>query len=234
MAVPTDVCTVQFVLATDQGGEIAVNTMHMQRDHKVGNPVNWGDDVNTIAGKILQKTVAHHGDLARVWAACTLQVVKVYHLDEATGRTLDEGIATPAPAETFGAAAAPITATIPVHLYGYDPAGFDPLRKYKRGRMSMGPFPASSVGHDGLLETGNRDQCATAIAAWLNDLNGLEISASPVPDITNDNMRVGVLSRTKGAFYRLQAVRVGSHYGNVAARQNALPVVYSTQAIDQS
>jgi hypothetical protein len=241
--IPEDIVRCRLVFDLTQGAQVAdqaVMGFHMKRSHTPGNTTNWDADVQEIAEKIVDKWATNMTNSGQ-WSRCVrLALGEVYHLDANTGRTAHKGMAS-GPLRgnwtgTSDAASLPFSVACAVSLYGYDPAGFAADAKTKRGRFYLPPFQINAMGDgtsSGLFTVGHMTSLQTAVQAFLNDVHNLEVGGG-VAGSGNDNMRLGILSRTRGTFTEVTHIRIGRAPDSQRRRDNALDETYTTAALSPS
>jgi hypothetical protein len=119
-----------------------------------------------------------------------------------------------------------------VSLYGYDPANFDPLAKYKRGRFFLPPFQINAMGGGAdawAYDNTQFDNTRGVITAFLNEVDGSALGfGAPLPG--SDSIRLGVLSRTRGIFSPVTHFRFGKAPDTQRRRGSNIPENYLTVA----
>jgi hypothetical protein len=220
MPIPEDIVRVRFVWDLGLGRaqpDQALFGFHMARRHQAGVVVDWQADTQTVADKCLAKwkqRMVHPG----FWPVTTvLNRVEAFHLEAATGHALNKAVAPATGANAYAGtstgASLPFEVSMAVSLYGYVPGGFVPDAKNKRGRFYLPPFDTGSlgVGQDaGLFNPPFVVQVADDIAAFCDDVKGLELEPSALPGTAGDPMDLVVLSKPKVAAYPVASIRCGT------------------------
>jgi hypothetical protein len=216
-----------FTLAPD---EIAVTTFAMQLQHGAGNTLDWNTAVGVLAQKAGDKwRTSLDSQRAKFGPHVTLDSVTAYHLNADTGKTMDKGIYVPASKwQGQGAGGSmPNEVAAAVTLYAYPQGQFVADRARRRGRMFLPPMDATTVaglndpGRQGRMSAGQRDQLATALGAYFNDIHHMAADGSDSPLGGQDWWSFGVLSRAGAAFHRVEWIALGDVFDAQRRRRNA-------------
>lgn len=242
--IPEDVVRVRFVFSLGAGSaqaDEAVMGFHLKRVHGAGNPTNWPDDIQNIAASVLHKWVTRVTDRSAWSSEVILNRVEAYHLEAATGHTLDKGMAAAVGAEVWRGAAT--TASLPfevacaVSLYAYPPGGFDRFAKNKRGRFYLPPFATATMDDTanrmGSYRVTSLTAVSTALNAFLNDVQGMHVGPFSSAPAGFDTMDLVVLSVPKVATFPVVAQRIGVKPDSQKRRARSGPEQYIESAIAQ-
>lgn len=241
MPIPPDMvrCRLLFQLGTTGPVDQAVFGFHMQRLHSGGNAVDWPANVQEISDKIADKWVANVTQKVQFSNDISLSATQAYHLDAATGLTLDKGqtAATGARAwrGTATSGSAPFAVATAVSLYGYTPGTFTQNARDKRGRFYLPPFRCDSMGTGlkaGLYDSALLASVRTGIYAFLEDIHGMSVGGVG-GGLQTDAMSLSILSKSKGTAYPVIAARIGERPDQQRRRENKLPESYDTHLLTQ-
>lgn len=211
--------------------EIAVNRIWLRHKHQSGNTFDWDSALQRIADKCvasLSDSEKGGAIFPQISNQVTLSRVDAYAIPP-VGKATNKKSATPS-GTTGGSASgdySPIMGAV-VQLWGYPPSGFVANARRHRGRLFVAGTPMSYFMNQGELGTDTALQIATGWGHFLNDLQGASVAGGITPGNGDDYVDVGVLSRTDGAFYPLQAVTCATKPGIQHSRMNKLVTLRST------
>lgn len=223
VSIPDDVVRINIVWATDNGQEIAVNTLHSKLHHFTGNTVDWDAVTQQIASGVATRLTGHWNDLQQgISNSGKITRVDAYHLDNA-GHTLNkgtQGTGNPGLVGTAGSMMPPHLAAV-VQLWGFTPGGFSHGARSHRGRLFLPSLAGVVVDGEGLLSSSAANQFSFAWAGLLNDVQGMNVGGSTGAN-SSDYVDVGILSRKLGVFSNITAVTCSRTFAVQRRRINKL------------
>lgn len=230
MTIPAD--CVRVMLRADLGGvDVAVWGFHMQRVHHVGDTTDWPTDVNDIASAIAGFWAADM-DHTYFSAALTMQSCDVYHLGT-DGKTIDKGTAafTGGDAWSGGAGTSmPWEVAAAVSLLGYDPSGFTPQARNKRGRFFLGPFGNNAVDDTtGAIGSSAHANLQTHLATFLGHVKSFELH--DYGEAFRDSVQLGILSRRASIFTPVSHWYLDGKFDAQRRRENRQVPARSVQSL---
>lgn len=240
MPIPQDLVRVHLNWTTGPE-EIAVSTFMVRLKHESGAPTNWAEMTQDLASKTYDAwNSAFAGSTGHglFTPGVVLRDVSTYHLDAATGHTLDKGTATRTGNALFGGTAGagslPLECAVAVSLYGYQPGSFVPDRARKRGRMYLPPMAVNIMDQGdpqraGRLGAGPWSDIHTCVSNFFNDMQGKSVGQDPLG--IGQYWDLVVVSRAGNFATPVLAVRTGDVVDVQRRRRNAQKEVYKTTAI---
>lgn len=148
------------------------------RHHLTGNTVDWPTTVVTMANGVRDRWNDHITNKIAWSDAVTMDTVKVDHLEAATGKVLDQGVATFSGDDSWqgtSAASLPWECALAVSLFGYEKGVFATNKGRKRGRMYLPPMATGTISErGGLVNDSTLAALNTNFGAFFNDVQGME------------------------------------------------------------
>jgi len=216
--IPADVCRARLVFDLGTGGQAdeAVFGFHLHREHQAGNGTDWPDDVNEIAAGVRTRW-ENHTQAQNQWSSSVaLRGVEVYHLDSATGHTLDKGLSGDDPASRWRGSSnnpsLPFEVATAVSLYAYTPGSFAQNARHRRGRFYLPPFQTGAMdsgANAGVYTVACQAAVSAQMSAFLNDIQGMHVGGGQGNPAGADSMSLVILSKPLNAVFQVEAVRVG-------------------------
>lgn len=187
LPVPADMMRVRMRATLWESGtelEEAQFGFYGQRFHRTGNVVDWPANVQEVANKVRDKWNSNVPYKAGFPGDVHMDSVTVNHLEAATGKTLDQGVALFTGDDAWvgtGPKSLPWETALCVSLSGYQRGSFVVDKARKRGRFYLPPM-SSGVLNDvgGEIDSTALGYIATQIIAFLNDVQGMTIGGDEV------------------------------------------------------
>lgn len=225
--VPAGTLRLQIDYSLLNGTEIAVNTLHFKLSGATWEQgwVSAGDLMSGVASAFVTNWATMSGVVS---SKAKVKDLKLYALNPLTGDADDEQVHTFTSDEvTVGGSSStllPPTVAPVVQMWGYDPAGFVPHRRARRGRLFM-PGCTTSVmdTSTGMVDTSNGAVLVGGWKGFLKACAGLSVAGTTLTPI--------VLSRKYQLQSAIEAVSLSDHFGHQSRRQDALVYHHSSPVL---
>lgn len=223
--------------------EIAEFGLYSLRHHVIGNVVDWTPDLNAITVKMCDRWKTTLGDPNTLFTnAVQLDHCDAYHIGN-DGKAREKG-STQATGDNAwaggGTRGLPWQTTVAVSTSAYDPAGFEPNPRSKRGRFYLPPPAADDLSDDGRLTTGIQESLRQRAGNFLNAVQGMEYPGNTVPadadyvDLVIYSRYTQKQARAVGVGYPLTHYRVGRVVDTQRRRVNQLDEAYTGGTVAHS
>jgi hypothetical protein len=216
-------------------GEVAINTLHFKHEHQPANTLDWAGDMTQRYANLVRDGLesAWSSMAVNFWSGISVASFEAYHLDT-EGKTLHKATATPTSGTSTkgtGTSALPIESAMALSLYAYDPALFDPLSRWKRGRIYLPGLSQTILGSTtGRIVGGQALQVLNGWTTFANYVHRRKMDALPA---LSERAHLVVLSRARSLASDVRTLRVDDLVDVQRRRQRQLVPAVQTAPVAQ-